>query len=147
MNVLWALLCDTVIIDEQTNRVSIIGVIDEINVPAPPPERPSETGEHFVTAANMRLMALWARSDPGVPESSQARVRIVAPNGDEWHSEEHMVDLSDATLSRTIAHITGLPPLARDGMHLFRLESQMPDSTWSEEFELPLRVHVQFDDS
>ncbi len=145
MNVLWALLCETVIIDQQTNRASIIGVIDEINVPAPPPEEPSETGESPITAANMRLIALWSRSNHAVPESSQARVRIVAPNGDEWRSEEHRVDLTDAPLARAIGHITGLPPLARDGMHLLRLESQMSDATWREEFELPMRVHVQLD--
>jgi len=143
MNVLWALLCETVIIDQQTNRVSIIGVIDEINVPAPPPEGPSETGESPITAANMRLIALWSRSDHSVPESSQARMRIVAPNGDEWRSEEHEVDLTDAPLARTIGHITGLPPLARDGMHLFKLESQVSDATWTEKFELPLSVQVQ----
>ncbi len=145
MEALWALLCDTVIIDEQTNKVSIIGVIEEINLPAPPPEGSVETGEHPITAVNMRLVALWSRSDPEVPEHSQARLRIVAPNGDEWHSEEHRVDLSDAPLARTIGHITGLPPLAGDGMHLFRFEAQMPDSTWKKSFELPLRVHVQGD--
>ena len=43
MKVLWALLCKNVITDQDTNNISLIEVVDELTIPAPPPQSASTT--------------------------------------------------------------------------------------------------------
>ena len=146
MKVLWAILCENVIINQQTNNVSLIEVVDQITVPAPPPGNVVKPDEKIGTFLNMRLVVLWARSDRDVPESGQARIRIIAPDGKEAQTTEHHVDLSEVPRSSAIGSIVGFPfPLTDEGEHLFRVEKRTPDSSWSKEFELPLWVEIQTD--
>ena len=146
MKVIWALLCENVITNQQTNNVSLIEVVDQLTVPAPPPGNVAKQDEKFDTFLNMRLVVLWARSDRDVPERGQARVRIIAPDGKEAQSTEHQVDLSEVPRSRAIGRIVGFPfPLTDEGEHLFRVEKRTSDSSWRKEFELPLWVQIQTD--
>ena len=146
MKVLWALLCGNVITDQRTNNVSLIEIIEQITVPAPPPGSVAEVDGQSGTLFNMRIVVLWARSDRDVPEKGQARVRMIAPDGKESQSMEHEVDLIKLPRVRAIGHIVGFPfPLTHEGEHFFRVEKQTADSTWKTVFELPVWVQIQTD--
>ena len=145
MKVLWALLCDYVITNQQTNNISLIEIIEQINVPAPAPGSLAEFTEQSATFLNMSLVVVWARSDRDAPEIGQARVGIVAPDGRKSQFAEYEVDLIDTQHTRAVGQIVGFPPLTQEGEHLFRVEKQISDSEWKEEFEVPVWVNIQTD--
>ena len=146
LKVIWALLCQYVITDQRSNNISLIEVIDGITIPAPPPVNVPETSQDSRLNLNASLVALYARSDHGLPEVAQSRLRIVSPEGAQILSEEQEVDLTDATRARAIGQIIGLPtPLPQDGEYLLKIEVKAPDSGWEEAFELPLWVDLEKD--
>jgi len=66
---LWALACQRVIVDQQTNTASYIDVIEEMNTP-----------EFPVDAPPFFLGTLWEREDDG--ESLEMRIRVKVPGGE-----------------------------------------------------------------
>ena len=142
----WAILCRNAIIDQRSNNVSLIEVIDEITIPVQIPESITNASDQPVMVTDASLVILCARSDFNVPEKSLMRQRIVAPDGDEARTNENEIDLTDDVRLRAIGHIAGFPPLiTQDGEFTIKIEVKAPDSDWQEMFELPLWVTVQTD--
>lgn len=147
MKVVWALLCETTIVDRDTNNVSLINVVDEITVPAPPPQGPLGSVIERIEILDLHLAILWARSNPDVPERGEARITVVAPDGSISVSPEVAVDLSQSQRMRAVGHLLDSPfPNWQEGQYLFKIESKTADLDWQEMFELPLWVKVQTDD-
>ena len=146
MKAIWAILCKNVIVDQQSNNVSLIEVIDEFTIPVPPPVNLPEIDGEPGILLDVSLVVLWARSHRDTPEKAQSRTSIVTPDGTEARSLENEVDLTEAIRARAIGRIVGFPhPLNHGGEYLFRIELKVPGSDWKEELELPLWVNVQKD--
>ena len=146
MKVIWAILCRNAITDQQSNNISLIEVIDEITIPAPPPANVPETSEDSGIALDASLVMLFARSHQDSPEVAQSRLRIVAPNGTQIQSVEQEIDLTEIPRARAIGRLIGLPTvLPQDGEYLLKIEAKAPDSDWEEGFELPLWINLQED--
>lgn len=145
MKILWTLLCDNVITDHRTNNVSLIEIVEQINVPSPPPVSLAKSGDQSPTLLNMWLVTLWARSENDKPENGQARIKVVAPDGTESQLIEYEVNLNETPRSRAVGRIAGFPLLTQEGEHLFRVEKLTSDSDWQKEFELPVWVQIQSD--
>ena len=147
MKVIWALLCEKTIVDQESNNLSLIEVIDELIVPAPLPQGVHGSGAEGSSILDLRLVVLWERSDPLRPEKGQARIRIIAPNASESSVAEHEVDLMESPRMRAIGHLLGSPmPFTQEGQYFVKIEAKTADSDWQELFELPLQVSVQTDD-
>ena len=147
MKVVWALLCETTIVDRDTNNVSLINVVDEITVPASPPQGPRGPAIETVVDLDLRMAILWARSSSDVPETGEARIRVIAPDDRISVSSEVEVDLSHSQRMRAVGHLLESPfPSWQEGQYLFKIESKTADLGWQEMFELPLWVKVQTDD-
>ena len=145
MRAIWAILCQNTIIDQRSNNVSLIEVIDELAAPAPPPDLMTETIEEPSILFDANLVVLWARSDLDIPEKAQARSRIIAPNGGEARSGEVEIDLTDIMRARAIGRITTFPPFTQVGEYTIKIETKSNDAEWQQVFELPLWVNVQTD--
>ena len=145
LRAVWAILCENTIIDQRSNNVSLIEVIDELTIPAPAPEPMTETKGEPRKFFDADLVVLWARSKLDLPEKAQMRSKIVAPNGGEARSGESEVDLTENIRLRSIGRIAGLPPFTQAGEYRIKIEAKESDSEWQEVFELPLWVSVQTD--
>ena len=146
MNVIWAILCQNVIVSQQSNNISLIEVIDELTVPVPPPQTLGESDEEFSATLDFRLTVFWARSDHRIPERGQSRVKLVAPDGRESTPVEQEIDLTQFPRMRSIGRMIGSPlPLTQEGQYRFIIEVKTPDSDWQEVSELPLWVAIQTD--
>ena len=145
MRAVWAILCQNTIIDQRSNNISLIEVIDELTVPAPPPELVTEANGELGMLFDGNLVILWARSDLGTPEKAQVRSRIIAPNGGEARTGEVEVDLTEIVRARAIGRIAELPLFTQVGEYTIKIETKAHDSEWREVFELPLWVNVQAD--
>ena len=147
MKVLWAIVCEGAIIDRDTNNVSLINIIDEITIPVPPPETPSESSLTPITVSlGLKLVLLWARSNLDVPEKGQGRVRVLDPANRESLSGALEIDLTDVTRVRVNGDIPEMV-FFNPGQHLLKVEGKVPGSDWKEMFELPLTVSIQTQDA
>ena len=147
MKVIWALLCENIIVDRDTNNVSLINVVDELTVPASPPEGPPGAVFESIVILNLRMAILWTRSIPSVPEVGEARVKVVAPDDSISFSPQLEVDLTQGPRERALGHLLNSPfPSWREGEYLFKIEARSADFDWQEMFELPLWVKIQTDD-
>lgn len=145
LRAIWAILCKNTIIDQRSNNISLIEVIDEISLPAPAPESVTETSGQPAVGFDASLVILWARSDPDMPEKAQVRNSVVTPKGFQTQSTENEIDLTDALRVRSIGQIARFPLLSQDGEHTLKIEMKAADTDWQEAFELPLWVNIQTD--
>ena len=138
-------------IDRETNNVSLFNVVEELTVPAQPPLTFAQLGlPHGVLLVAFQLVVLWVRSDLGVPERGQGRIRIETPNQTIAHTQEIEVDLTQFLRLRAVIGLPGLPGLPAgggEGDYQFRIDGRSADSEWTEMFQLPLRVVFQPPDS
>ena len=146
LRAIWAILCKDAIVDKRSNNISLIQVLDEFMIPAPPPEPVTDTDRNQGILFDANLVVLWTRSDLNTPERAQMRSKIVAPNGSAAESVVIDIDLTDIiTRARSIGHIAVLPHFTQEGEYVIRIEMKSPDSDWEEAFELPLWVNIQQD--
>lgn len=148
MKVYWALICQTSIVDRDTNNISLINVIEEVAVPATPPvplQAESQVPEQAWPAL-FEVVALWARSDMKVSESSEGRIRLVDPDDNTvLTSSPYLVDLTTFLRTRIRTRFPGLPyrgtPLP-EGVYKFVIEERQEDE-WVPRSQAYLRVVVQ----
>lgn len=148
MKVIWAILCQNSVIDGDTNNVSLFNVVEELTLPAPPPEAPRgrQLTVGLTLAPLFQLVVLWTRSNQEVPEQARGRVRLLLPNDQEAVNQEFEVDLTQYLRLRNRINIAAFP-VGPEGIYRFVVEGMTGTSEWAQMFELPLRVVFQRQDS
>lgn len=105
MKLAWLVMCQRALLD-QTNNISLVQVLDEIGIPAPP-EGSDATGT--LIPLQCAVVAFWRRSVSDKPESAQTRARILGPDGHEISKLEVGVNLTNAKSTRWIGQLAGIP--------------------------------------
>ena len=146
MKVIWAVLCERVSVDKDTNNLSLFNIVEEVQVPAQEPPSFAKVSDKHVIPAAFELVVLWARTDLGVPERGIGRVRILVPEDGDAFPQEYEVDLTQFLRLRTRLRLPGLPA-GGEGIYLFKIDGKQSGEDWTEMFELPLRVVFQGDTS
>ena len=144
MKVLWAIVCEGISVDRQTNNISLFNVIEQMRTGAlAAPAEPNE--DHVVllgTALNMKLVVLWDREDLDRPESGEGRMVVAPPAGEPAHSNAYPVDLNQFQRRRVISGFPGFPARGA-GIYRLIVESRNDDNReWQSAFELPIQVTV-----
>lgn len=142
MNVIWAILAERVVIDKDTNNLSLFNIIEEVQVPVQEPKSLAEGLGLGTIPTAFELVVLWVRSDLGIPERGFGRVRVLFPEGTDALTQEYEVDLSKFLRLRTRLRLPGLPA-GGEGVYLFKIDGKPAGGKWEEMFELPLRVVLQ----
>jgi hypothetical protein len=146
VKVLWALLSENSIINGRTNNLSLVEVIEELTIPAQPPQGADVTGEVPSTHLNSWLSVLFARSDPQMGEEGRSQVSMVSPSGREAQLLDINVDLTQYPRSRSVIRLISFPlPLSEEGEYAFKVEIISDHGTWEEAFEVPLQINIQKD--
>jgi hypothetical protein len=149
LKVIWAILCQSSAVDRDTNVVSLFNVIEDLTLSAPPPEAPpgQQLPAGLALVPPFRIVALWSRSNPDVPEQGRGRMRLLLPkDGSVARTQEFDVDLTQHLRLRHIMNLSGLP-LGGEGIYRFVIDGMTGTSEWTEKFELPLHVAFQRQDS
>ena len=150
MKVIWAILCQSAVIDRDSNNISLLNIIEEITVPAEPPlvAQPTEGDiSQLIGPGLFEFAILWARSDPEIEEHGQGRMRLLLPNNDPlFTSTEFEVDLTRYLRTRLRSKFPGFPTRRGEilqGIYHFVIDGRSGEEEWEENFVLPLRVAVQ----
>jgi hypothetical protein len=123
----WSVLAQMILVDQFTNGVSFIQIVEGFTVSALP-----------AIAPQMMLGTLWSRE--GSETAVHARVRVVAPDGSEALVLENRPPSLVEAKARTITHLAGYQ-LNLPGSYRVLVEQRQADR-WETEATIPFEVNV-----
>ncbi len=139
----WSVLCYKGCLDQYTNQVSLLDVIEAISIKPAEPVPETQGDKEIRVPVQMTLVTLLARSDVAVPEVGMMRVRLVLPDGVSRPPQELKFDLTKHRRLRNFTRIQSLP-LRGDGYFNFvvELRDEAADE-WRTAAEIPLEFKVE----
>lgn len=118
----WSILCESSIVDTQTNRISVLNAVEGIGVFATKAqldeelERAEAEGGALVIPVNFQLASFWVRSEPEQPEEVMLRLVIDTPDGRSLSNIEVPVNLSNHAATR-LRLVINTMPYTGDGLY------------------------------
>jgi hypothetical protein len=105
----WTIVCEKALVNEGSNTLSLIEIIEEINIAGPAGELDRER-EHIDLPFSHTVVTVWTRSDPETPESGEGRITLEGEpvEGLEQSTVQVPIDLASAKRMRTIINARGL---------------------------------------
>ena len=131
---IWSVLCESSIVDRETNNISLQTVREQIVIFSEP--RPGG-----IIPGHMELVSFWCRTVPEEPAVDNVRVTILNPSGESIRSIDVIVDLSGAERSRNRIVFEGFPA-DQPGRYIFLVEISVDDE-WIQVARVPLSVYFQ----
>lgn len=132
---LWSLICRRAIVDENFKAVSLIDVLEGIDVGLPPGEKLS------VIPVESAFVTLWTRLNATKPESpSTQRIRVIGPDGAESPPVFAPMDLSNHRNWRNVVQFRGIT-FRGPGDYTFVVELGSGDQ-WVEHSRVVLAVNL-----
>jgi len=102
----WSILCTRSVIDSSTNNISLIDVLEQLNVNMPQ----SVSGSEPVVPINYEFVSYWIRGDVNATPRGRARLILMAANREQiGNPSEYDVDLSNFVRLRTKVQLSGFP--------------------------------------
>lgn len=133
----WVILCERAIIEAQANTISLVALVENLNMPAPPPEM-SQPGKSVVVPFRFYIVQQWLRARPNIAERVPARLALKGPDNKQMPIMEFSVDLTAAPRARVITQAPGLT-LAGEGIYKFLVQAKQ-GSSWRTLREAELNV-------
>ncbi len=132
---IWSIVCGRSTTDRETNNLSLIDVMEQLNVLGPLPD-PSIRA---ALPVQYEVVSLWSRSQPLEAEETKGRIKLITPTGNEALAYEFPVNLLENPRMRTQLRSFGFP-LSGVGRYLFLVEIQRGDGQWETVARLPMQL-------
>lgn len=131
---IWTVVCSRVVVDRESNNVSIQNVLEQLNIMG----EPKPDG---MLPINVEIVSLWVRSDLDVPGRGRSRLTFLFPSGKRIEvSGELNVNLSESRRGRTIMKLQGFP-IRESGQHALCVEFQNEgEAEWHQVAAIPVEV-------
>jgi len=127
----WSVLCLKSIIDNESNNISLVDVIEKLEITGP-------SGEGLAPI-QMEVVTLWTRHDLSQPSRAGARLRLVGPDNNQIDEPiSYDVDLTTFFRTRHRVRMGGLP-IRGSGLYRFLVELE-ENGNWREVAKVPLEV-------
>lgn len=131
----WSVLVEKTIIDRETNNVSL-DVVEQIGFAAPGLQ---ETTRALIPT-KLEIVSLWYRETAAIAERGSARIRVLAPGGDEVGQLTIGIDVATNERMRTRCNF-GAIPFAGSGRYQYVVERQ-DGTAFTEVARIPLEVRL-----
>jgi hypothetical protein len=126
-------LCNRVLIDEMTQTVTLVDLIDSLLGPIDP-----DSEGAFPVALD--FLTIWLRDDLQKPETGRGRLGIKNATGVLIHPYlEYEVDLTSIKKARNITRFPGFP-FKGVGMHTIIIDAEAADGEWKRVAEWPMLI-------
>jgi len=133
INHIWTVVCSQVVVDNQTNNVSIYNVLERITIMGEPKQETALPLNHAV-------VTMWERLDSDTIRKGMMRLSFITPLGNEIIKIESEINLAEHTRFRNISNIQGLP-IAESGRHVYRVELRNEnESEWTHICDIPIEL-------
>lgn len=139
----WAVLCEKVIQDKSSNLLSLINVLERLNVAATESEisaAKEDPDQMLAVPVDINVAAWWTRSDADEEEGFEVLLLVVAPDGSIVIRHSLAVDLAELSSKRTIFKIEALPIGHGAGEYQFELQVVVPEPHGSGQAETVARL-------
>ncbi|SRR6266478_3237634 len=139
----WSVLCYKGCLDQYTNQVSLLDVIEGIIIKPMEPVPEIPMGKEIHLPVQMSLVSLWIRSDMAVPEEPMTRVRTIVPGGASRSPQMIKIDLTKYPRTRNFLRFETLP-FHGEGFFYFMIElHDAASGEWRTLAEIPLELKVE----
>lgn len=138
----WSVLCYKGCLDQYTNQVSLLDVIDQVVVRPLGEQPPINT--KAAMPIHLNIVSLWGRAEADKPERIQVRVVVVAPDGSEIRPGGHVDgDLETKWRLRTFMRFDSMP-FRGAGHYRFAVEHRSNEGDeWRRVASLPLDLRIE----
>ena len=140
-NHVWSTVCSKAILDRETNNISLIEVLEEIQFGPPPPDNDLGQEGYVMLPIPMTLVTLWERESGSDSETFAVRIKFVDPTGT-WigpkdTEREHTIDkLRFRSINRMMA-----VPFSESGRYIILVQSKTSGSgRWKQNARVPLSI-------
>ena len=138
----WSVLCYSKSIDKETNVISLLHVIEKIELEEEELEAALAEKGPVVFPIQMELVSWWVRSDYAQPEMTTTfRLATVMPSGEEVYQPFSNINLEKRTGWRHIIRFSNFPfrGLGLYWLVLEKMVSQEPDA-WQRVARIPVEL-------
>jgi hypothetical protein len=120
----WVILCERVVIEDQAKTVSLISIVENLNVPPPPRQLLKGGPGAALLPFRFYVVQQWARSNPKIGERVATRLLLIGPDGKQFALQEAVLDLTGAVRGRVISQVLGIP-VSREGTYKCIVEAKV----------------------
>ncbi|MBI3943362.1 MAG: hypothetical protein HY326_10155 [Chloroflexi bacterium] len=134
---IWTIICSRSIVDKRTNNISLIDVLEQVNVGSFAPLQ----AEEGIVPLQFDIVSLWGRGRDGQPDKGHVRIIMVLPTGKRIEPNPGLdlsVDLTKHQRTRTITRVEGFP-VVQPGRHVFIVQIE-DDEGWKDLASLPIEI-------
>jgi hypothetical protein len=119
---LWVVICQRAIVSSQ-NTVTLVDVLEDVQIPAPPPEYLEPGKPQLMIPLRFAIVGLWERADENDAGQTPARIRMTAPDGKAIGGAPFEINLALTARFRSLSEAPGMPYLG-PGYYTVKLETQ-----------------------
>lgn len=112
----YFLLCESISVDQETNRVSLFNVLEDLHLVQPPTE--GESKPAFILNQFVAVAVFNREPDDGDQEF-EACLKYNLPDG--AHKEHKLKFKMERNRHRIVMRFVGMPPVGKDGLLSFDL--------------------------
>lgn len=130
----WIMCCQNAIVDRQSNNISLINVVEQLNLPA-------QALTQSLVGVPLQAVVLW-EGETAETESFAQRVVWRTPGGTEHvlHTGEQ-VTVAAGERHRSILNFAGvIPPLEEFGIHFLAAKIQENGGDWREITRVAIQI-------
>lgn len=140
----WAVLCRKSVIDNDTKLMTLIEVLEKLEVSVGVPID-FDRDEVPAIPFDFEIVCLWVRSEPNTPEKSRCRLRLTTPDGKQQAGySELAIDLEANKRFRTRFRSDALPLSPVNGLYQFDVElAGGKEGEWILVASLPFEVTLE----
>jgi hypothetical protein len=133
-------VCRRALIDRETNTVSLIEVIEGIQIKAALSKSPKD-GDGI--PGPLEVVSFWARSDAAKPEETFLRVVLMTPKGKKMTGPTLKADLRTAKRARMMFRAPGFA-YHGEGTYLFQIEEEdKKRKIWRRIVSVPVDLEIE----
>ena len=133
----WSVLCENRIIDKDTNNISLINIIEQLNFNIPGDQ--SAENQPFEIHGVLNVVSMWTRTYHDKPSTGKSRIRIKNPDNKYVALEEIPIDLIQFVRLRSLGSLKVI--FQKTGIYSIIVEVESKKG-WVEVASIPLEVHI-----
>ena len=138
---IWSILCLKSVIDQETNNMSLIDTLEQLNLTLPP--LPTPTGIILIPI-NYELVSFFSRREENLLAKGEGCLILFGPTGNALDEPtQYAIDLSVTVRHRQRTRIGGFPYVG-PGRYTFAIQIRNEgQQDWKDSVRVPIVVNVQ----
>jgi hypothetical protein len=143
MKHIWTVLCQKSVIDNETNLISLIDCLEELNLTMDMDKEPGNTSEKIVIPLNFQVASFWLIEDKNL-KKLEIKIELNDPENNKINEINNVFELKEDYLRyRTRINVQGMP-ITKSGRYLFKIYQIEQGGISKCVSEVPLDVKIDY---